>query len=279
MECSICSNQMEPDVLEQTFRCTRCGFFSSTLPVTINSGSRIDERVREQGLKPVRLANFKELLDACSDVAPKGTLLDVGCAHGWFIQAAEARGYKGVGIEPDSSMAALSRKAGIHVIEGYFPEALPDGARYDVITFNDVFEHLPDVNKMAQSIRERLTPSGVVIINLPVTDGTIFRLSRMAAQLGMKGSLARMWQQGLPSPHLSYFSTENLPRLMERHGFRLVKSGPLTSIITNGLYERIRADRNISIPKTLPVYAAARAIALSSRFFTSDVWYFAFRPI
>lgn len=277
MKCAICAGQMRSDVLDQTFRCMNCGFFSSTLPVAINSGSRIDETVREKGLKPVRLANFKELLDAVQDVAPPGTLLDVGCAHGWFIQAAEARGYKGLGIEPDAGMAALARKSGVNVIEGYFPDAIPDGQRFDVITFNDVFEHLPDVNRMADSIRERLTPTGTVIINLPVSDGAVFRLSRIAARFGPVGTLARMWQLGLPSPHLSYFSSATLPRLMERHGFRLVKSGPLTSIATDGLYDRIRADKNMGAAKAVAVYAAARAIALTSSALPSDIRYFAFK--
>jgi 2-polyprenyl-3-methyl-5-hydroxy-6-metoxy-1,4-benzoquinol methylase len=56
---------------------------------------------------------------------------------------------------------------------------MPDGARFDAITFNDVFEHRPDVNGMAQILPDYLEPGGTVIVNLPVADGLIFRMVRL----------------------------------------------------------------------------------------------------
>jgi len=63
----------------------------------------------------------------------------------------------------------------------YFSHALIrlDGARFDAITFNDVFEHLPDVNGMAQILPDYLEPGGTVIVSLPVADGLISRMVRL----------------------------------------------------------------------------------------------------
>lgn len=278
MSCDVCGGAMGDDVIEDTYRCKSCGFYKSTLPVLINHIERIDEASRAIALKPIRTANFSQMLDECEQLVPRnGTILDVGCAHGWFIEAAKARGYSATGIEPDNEMAKIARKSGHDVHIGYFPDDLPAEQKYSAITFNDVFEHLPDVNAMAQAIRSRLEPGGVAIINLPVSDGIIYRVARIAAKLGIKGPLERMWQKGLPSPHLSYFSRGTLPTLMERAGFTLVKDGDLESIRTDGLYERIRYDKNVSTPKAAAIYASARLLKGISSAFPSDIRYFVFK--
>ena len=59
---------MVPDLLPSTCRCTACGFLASTLPVRISAGSRLDEGAREAALKPLRLQNYSQILDACADL-------------------------------------------------------------------------------------------------------------------------------------------------------------------------------------------------------------------
>jgi SAM-dependent methyltransferase len=278
MTCAICDTAMVPDLTPGTFHCSGCGFFASKLPVRINDVARIDEDVRERALKPIRLANFQQLLDECADLLPNGTrLLDVGCAHGWFMEAAKTRGVICIGIEPDRDMELRARSANHDVIAGFFPDAMPDGARFNAITFNDVFEHLPDVNGTTSALLDYLQPDGVVIVNLPVADGLIFRIARAAARLGVTGPLDRMWQRGLPSPHLSYFTARTLQRLFERTGFTLVRRGQLSSVATDGLYNRIRYDRTIGPAKAAALYAAACAVRVMTGVFSSDIQYFVFR--
>ncbi|WP_157934046.1 class I SAM-dependent methyltransferase [Microvirga ossetica] len=265
-------------MLPDTFCCPSCGFFKSTFRVQINEIQRIDESAREQALKPIRTANFKQLLDECGPLLPLAAhILDVGCAHGWFLEAAKKRGYEASGIEPDREMAQKAHSAGHSAIVGFFPDALPVGEQYDAITFNDVFEHLPDVEGMAQAVHARLKPDGLALINLPVSDGMVFRSTRIAAKLGLSGPLERMWQKGLPSPHLSYFSARTLRMLMESVGFTLVKQGNLNAIATEGLYARIRYDKNVSTWKALGIYGAAHVMRLVGRVTASDIQYFAFK--
>lgn len=278
--CDICSATVRPDVLPQTFRCPSCGFFKSTLPVLINEVQRIDETAREQALKPIRTANFKQILNECESLLPSGArILDVGSAHGWFLEAAKGRGYEAVGIEPDREMAQRAQTAGHSTIVGFFPDALLPGEMFDAITFNDVFEHLPDVEGMARAVHSRLKPNGVAIINLPVSDGIVFRATRAAAKVGLMGPLERMWQKGLPSPHLSYFSGNTLPKLMQRAGFTLVRQSALEAIVAEGLYDRIRYDRDITTAKAIAIYGAAHAMRLLGRLTRSDIQYFAFKRI
>jgi SAM-dependent methyltransferase len=269
---------MQPDLIADTFRCTSCGFFKSELAVLINLVTRIDEEKRARALKSLRDAGFRQLLDACSDILPRGsTALDVGCAHGWFIEAARARGYLAVGIEPDVEIANRARAIGVELIIGLFPDALPENLTFDVITFNDVFEHLPDVNATLRSTCSRVNPGGLVVITLPVSDGLVFNLARLAARIGIKAPLERMWQKGLPSPHLSYFSRKTLLRVTKRTGLSVIRDGPVQAITAASLYDRIRYDRNVGRVRAAITYMAALAVLLIARAFPSDIHYFIFR--
>ena len=83
------------------------------------------------------------------------------------------------------------------------------------------------MNGMAQILPDYLEPGGTVIVNLLVADGLIFRMVRLVA-------LNRMWQAGLPSPHLSYFTGKTLQQLFEAAGFSCVRQGqlqPLSSTV------------------------------------------------
>ncbi len=278
MKCAVCSAAMRPDLLEDTYRCGACGFFASALPIRINEVERIDEGKREQALRPLRAATFRRLLDDCAPLLPKDArILDVGCAHGWFLEAAAQRGYRAVGIEPDRAMAEQARTAGHQVVVGFFPAALPAGETFDAITFNDVFEHLDALEDVLAAVRERLAPDGLLIINLPVSDGVIFRAARAAARLGIRGPLARLWQEGLPSPHRSYFSAQTLQRFVEQHGFVLQTCGDLDVLTSEGLYQRIRYDRAMGAASAALIYLAARALLPMLGLLPSDIRFFAFR--
>lgn len=276
LDCFLCGQPMRPDALAGTFRCRPCGFYRSAFPVEINrtAEDRLDETRRERALKALRVANFARLLDAAAPhLAPAATLLDVGSAHGWFLEAAAARGYRVTGLEPDHEVAVRASAAGAPVIEGFFPDALAPGATFDAISFNDVYEHLPDPHAMAEAARARLNPGGVLILNLPMAEGVVFQASRLAARFGASGPLARMWQEGLPSPHLAYYTRRALLTLMRGHGFETLAQGRLPSMTTRGLWARIRYDRSVSAVKAAALYVAAAGIAAVSGLLPADIGY------
>jgi SAM-dependent methyltransferase len=270
---------MQPDAIPDTYRCRACGFYASTLPVKINEIHRIDEVEREAALKPLRSKTFRKILEASTDLLPSNaSVLDVGCAHGWFMDAAKSAGYRCTGIEPDREMAARAGSAGHNVIEGLFPGALPPGERYDVITFHDAFEHLPEIDRIVGQVSSYLNERGLTIVNLPVSDGLIFRMTRVLARsIKITGPYKRMWQAGLPSPHLSYFPADTLQRLFANAGFGLLRSGRLEAMSTKGLYQRIRFDRNVGMLSASLVYLAARCIQVVAGAFPSDAQYFVFQ--
>lgn len=275
MICDVCGASMRPDVLPQTFQCGNCGFFKSSFPVRINEPMAVDEGVREVGLKPLRMATFERLLDDIADVIPpQASLLDVGCAHGWFLEAAAARGYRATGLEPDREVAKRSNG---NVIVGYFPDAVSDS--YQVISFNDVFEHLPDPGRMMDAVVNHLEPGGHAVFNIPVSNGIAFALTRLAARLGIRAPYERIWQKPYVSPHVSYFSPDNLTALAHQNGLELVRSGRLDSIQVKGLWERIGCDQSVRGVKLVAYYIGGLMLAAVSRLAPSDIRFFVFKKI
>ena len=267
MKCPACDACMAPGLAAWHRVCNGCGYEGSTLSPHIleqAEGGDLDEAARAQGLVKLRNANFQRLLDwVCTRLSlPDGKprLLDVGCAHGWFIEHAATR-FEASGIEPDIKVAAATRARGLAVRSGFFPEALAAGERFDVIVFNDVLEHIPDVNAVLAACWQHLQPGGWVIVNAPSRRGFLYRLSKLLARLGRGGAFARMWQLGFPSPHVHYFDTATIRLLAHRAGFSVAGRTRLASMSVRGLFARIRYSREVSVLKALVLTFALGAMA------------------
>lgn len=279
--CPVCDADMRRDVMADIWRCPACGYFGSTFAVAINEKNEaLDEGRRFDALAAIRHVNFTTVLDrllAIAEFPPNATALDVGCGHGWFLQALSERGHHASGVEPDLYIAEIARRAGHNVTVGFFPDALDAGARFDAIFFHDVFEHLPDVNGIVENLKRHTTDVGWVVVNLPVSGGIFFRIARLLAWLGITGPYRRLWQADMPSPHLSYFSAGTIGTLFAKHGFDLIDHGRLRSLTVRGLIDRIRYDRNINPLAAYFYYIGTMALLPVLALLPADIRFFAFR--
>jgi SAM-dependent methyltransferase len=245
--CPVCDAALRRTHHDWVLCCPDCGHLVSTLEAAIEQPSaegQLDEERREAALSAVRRKNFDIILDRLTALTPceGSVLLDVGCAHGWFLDAAARRGYVAYGIEPDRQVGTRTSQRGHAVVAGFFPDDLPAGVHYDVIAFNDVFEHVDDPGRILDACRDRLRAGGLLVINLPSSRGVFFRIAAALDRVGMHRPYERLWQRGFPSPHRSYFHPDALARLAERHGFREAYRGTLDSFQAEGLWQRLRFD-------------------------------------
>jgi 2-polyprenyl-3-methyl-5-hydroxy-6-metoxy-1,4-benzoquinol methylase len=258
------------------YQCGSCQYEKADLKPTINSSQahdRINEAAREDGLRELRVRNFKALLGAIVKIKPTGgKLLDVGCAHGWFVEAA-MKDFEVLGVEPDKAVYDVPAAKGLPVRQGFFPEVLLSSEKFDVIVFNDVIEHIPSVELVLQSCRARLNEGGVLVLNLPSSNGIFYRLSKVFACIGKSGFFERLWQKGLPSPHVHYFNKGNLLSLLTHNGFDAVKSGNLPTLGLTGLYTRISYTGELGLISRSLVYCAVAAALPFLRLLPSDIIY------
>lgn len=107
--------------------CSACDYEKATLNPTINQTTHqqeLDEDARALALFGIRHLNFKRLVEQILRYIPAGSkLLDVGCAHGWFLQTARNQ-LKVEGIEPDKAIYQGAEKLGLSLRCRYFPETL-----------------------------------------------------------------------------------------------------------------------------------------------------------
>lgn len=242
-------------------QCPSCGYEAASLVGAINDRERqaqVDEERRRLGLQGIRQENFRIILDALASagLVRGARLLDVGSAHGWFLELACAR-YTAAGIEPDAAVGAEARSKGLDVRLGYFPQALTEGELFDVITFNDVIEHIPDIDEAVSAARAHLGPRGLLVLSLPNSEGTFYRLAKLLAKLGVRSYFWRLWQAGFPSPHVHYFNPTNLARFVSMRGYSVERTMSLPSISPNGLAERIG-----HVGKQRPVVAGLTYVAV-----------------
>lgn len=134
--------------------------------------------------------------------APTGTLLDVGCATGDFLEVARERGYDVEGIELSRWSSAIARARGLVVHqESLETFAATHGARYDVITLWGVIEHFVEPAAEMRRLRELLRPGGLLVLWTGDVDSVTSRMLR------------RKWWywQG---QHIQYFTHASLKRLV-----------------------------------------------------------------
>jgi SAM-dependent methyltransferase len=278
--CCACGRQMRPHLSSWTFRCIGCRCWASTLEITINvhDGRQIDESRRESGLESIRMENNSRVLNALDSLLPlsEATLLDVGSAHGWFMVAAASRGAHVLGIEPDEQVAARS-EVSEKVRRGFFPAALRDDERFDVITYNDVLEHIPDPAAAIQASASHLKPGGLLSINIPDSRGLGFAMARVAARVGVLAPYERLWQKDLPSPHVWYLNPGTLTTLASREGLDLVHQGRLPAVSREGLWDRIHMDRRPGLGSRLQFVVVSLLVPVFNKPIFSDILHIVFR--
>jgi 2-polyprenyl-3-methyl-5-hydroxy-6-metoxy-1,4-benzoquinol methylase len=253
--CPVCNSLMNSGLKNWHWECAKCGYEKADFEPAINEAlahDLINEPSREKGLRSLRIQNFSRLLQAIvREGYGAGRLLDVGCAHGWFLEAAQKRGFQALGIEPDLTVFKTTAKRGLSIRQGFFPDILASNEQFDVIVFNDVFEHIPNLSAVLAGCRNHLKPEGVLVLNLPSSSGIFYKVARVLSRVNINNFFERLWQKGLPSPHLHYFNSNNLQLLLQSNGFEEVVTGRLSTVQLKGLFTRISYTKDSAFPVRL----------------------------
>lgn len=268
MKCNVCFSEMQKasNELDWISFCKQCGYLSSEL--SSGSGSEV------VGIKSIRIKNFNKILKIISCYRSLNTIvgLEVGCNKGIFLDEAKRKGFRCIGIEPDIKAFTEAVDKGHEVYNGFFPEAaLVKNDKYDLIIFNDVFEHIPDIHGAKLALNKMLTSNGLLVLNLPDSNGILYRAAKLFAILGWNEPIERLWQKGLSSPHLSYFNSNNLIDFFCNDGeYSVLYKDRLESIQIKGLWDRLRSGGQSRV-LSLIIFLPLAMIAILSQFLPSDI--------
>lgn len=167
-------------------------------------------------------SDLKPVLQVVKSLRPRGgRILDVGSAAGLFLsQLKEDPLWTTEGIEPSRTAARYSEEHyGIRVHRGFLSDFDPSHGPYDVVTSLNTFFLHPYPNRDLDRMAQLLDARGYLVFELP---GLTFRF------LKNTGLISRL-VYGVPAKlnagtHLFFYSRHTLTRLLERHGFRLIRS-------------------------------------------------------
>ena len=213
-------------------RCERCGFRQIRPRITaaelerLYPGAYFDSRssfgfddyaVQQQRIE--REAFF--LVKRLERIAPRGRLLEVGCALGFLLEAVQRfSAWEVVGIDISPFAVEFARRRyGLNVECTTLEKARFADESFDFIVQKDLLEHVTHPREHLRETFRILRPGGQVWIITPNGEAN---LRPFHAQVARTGAEEPRQLPLLDQGHLQFFSRENLLRLFRETGFECV---------------------------------------------------------
>lgn len=156
--------------------------------------------------EPILRAEFQHAVRLLRRFVPRGSLLEIGAAYGFFLMEARAH-YAVRGVEISEGAAAYARGRGLDVRTGRAgPDTFAPGELVDAIVMLDVIEHLDNPDEVIQLCAAHLAPGGVLMLTTGDFQSLIARVTRSG------------WRLMTPPQHLWYFGSDSITKLAARAG-------------------------------------------------------------
>jgi SAM-dependent methyltransferase len=202
-------------------RCTSCGLGATVIPDSFDpasiydqgyfQGTHADGYADYSAAEPVLRREFAQSLLCLRKYGPdSGSLLEIGCAYGYFLlEAANYFAVRGLELSPHAVSAAKGR--GLDVSNRTLAEQFaihPEPV--DAVVMLDVVEHLDQPAELLQEAISHLKPGGAVLISTGDWSSLLARV------------MGRRWRLMTPPQHLYFFSPATLATLLQRAGCEIV---------------------------------------------------------
>lgn len=181
--------------------------------------SYLDDDDFEQWLEPLARCHDYYLSQVERHLKP-GKLLDVGCGHGYLMDAAQKRGWsvRGYDVDP-ASTRKVSARLGVEVAHGDI-QSCDLGEDYDLVVLHQVLEHLKEPGRYLAKAHTLLNDGGILFVAVPnimsLSSRLKFRLERMGLR---RKNIGKYYDT---THHLLYFEPRTLAGILEKHGFRII---------------------------------------------------------
>jgi SAM-dependent methyltransferase len=197
-------------------RCTACSLVFVQNQVTteeldIHYASSTDDSYGEANVECLNYY-YERLAGMIRSRFPQpGKLLDIGCARGWFLDV--MTGWERHGNEIATAYAATTRERyGDRIVIGPFEDYPLHENYFDVISLQDVFDHIRDPTPTLEKCHRLLRPGGLIVIK-------VHNISCLYAKL-----TGRRFYAVIPPSHLFYYDGRTLGRVLSKSGLQVVDS-------------------------------------------------------
>jgi 2-polyprenyl-3-methyl-5-hydroxy-6-metoxy-1,4-benzoquinol methylase len=239
-ECSLVFYPVEPMVADMEQHYSAAYFDGGTLEYTDYIGDEDAHRV--QARRYLReIAKYVQL--PCS-------ILDIGCAAGFFLDEARRLGCEVMGCDVSEYANKYAREVlSLEVVHGDFGATRLLRSGFDVITAFNSFEHLPAPTTVANRLHALLRPGGVAVIETWDYQSLIARL------------LGPRWHQWNPPYIPYYFTRRTFTRLLPPPAWTMLRYKPSSKLISVSQGMGVLAS-----PNTSPLIKRAVSGLAESRF-------------
>jgi SAM-dependent methyltransferase len=222
--------------------------------------------------------DYHRLISASGDISPhrwrarrealvqykqSGSLLDLGCSSGSFLELLKHEPWKLYGIEMSAECAKIAEeKSGGEIFVGDIIQAPFPPESFDVITCFDVLEHLYEPREVLAKVVNWLKPGGIFYVLVPNIDSAEARVFKS-------------YWYGLELPrHLFHYSPTSLRYLMEAIGLQEIsletRRNAAVGVSVRYFLDDLLRDVGISrtpqaylVPPHLPWRAARKLLRLT----------------
>ena len=225
-ECMVCGND-KTDTFEfwanegpfKSVKCPDCGYIFLNPSVNQKGleyyySDYIGRRFEDPKKMQDRKSQYKIDADFLTNFIDEGSVLDVGCNGGFFLDQLPSS-FQKFGLEIDSKAVEFAAREypDFDIRAELLGEDQFAPGSFDVVMFRGVIEHMIDPRAALQRAEELLTPRGFVYFcATPNADSFSADFYR------------EKWTLWHPVQHINIFSVETLHRLLGKDGFDLVSA-------------------------------------------------------
>lgn len=233
-------------------RCRNCGLVQ--LNHVIEATKMFDHYLYMSGMSKTMDAHFKQTAQVLTKRFKPKFVIDIGGNDGSFLKHFKV---KTLNIDPAKNLKKIAQKKGVENFVAYFNEetakkVVKKYGQADIITGQNVFAHIDNLDSVFEGINLLLKPYGVLVMEFPYL-----------LDLIKKNEFDTIYHE-----HLSYFLIKPLQYLLTKHGFEMFD---IERFDTHGGTIRIYASRG-----NYPISPNVKRIAKVEKNLYNDATYIKF---
>lgn len=176
----LANNLVKPDSTEEEFKCDlslvlcdNCKHTQLThvVPADLMFKHYLYVSSTTQTFRDHFAAYAKDLRGK-SKLETGGVAVDIGSNDGLLVKCYSNEGFNAVGVDPAENLAKAANESGIPTLNKYFDEScveeiINNYGKADVISCNNVFAHIGDIQSVVRNVTGLLSDVGILTIEFP----------------------------------------------------------------------------------------------------------------